>query len=161
MADVLLERIEYYTDFKRLVRSDPVSRTVLLSLKNSNKDLPLLPFNSDDVNAFKSSPLYSTVDSDDDLSEAISSLMGPGPWSIQKDIPLPKSCAELHFTNRNKKSNIIISHTLKVIFRVQRGDDQDIDPQTGKRKMFDIVVQTPIHILSVCLTFLCLLFLFL
>ena len=122
---------------------------MLLSLKNSNKDVPLLPFNSDDVEVFKNSPLFGAVNSDDDLSEAVSNLMGPGPWSIQKDVPLPKSCAELHFTNKNKKSNIIISHTLKVIFRVQRGDDQEIDPQTGKRKMFDIVVQTPIHILSV------------
>ena len=38
---------------------------------------------------------------------------------------------------------------LKVIFRVQRGDDRDLDPVTGRRKMYDIVVQTPIHILSV------------
>jgi arrestin-related trafficking adapter 3/6 len=148
-SELFLERIEYYTDFKRLVRSDPVTRVVLFSLKDANKEHPLLPLHSDNLEAFKSSALGGTFTSEDDLSEAISNLMGPGPWTIQKDIPLPTSCNELHFTNKNKKSNIIISHTLKVIFRVQRGDDQEIDPQTGKRKMFDIVVQTPIHILSV------------
>ena len=39
---------------------------------------------------------------------------------------------------------------LKIIFRVERGDDEALDPTTGKRKLFDIVVQTPVHILSVC-----------
>ncbi|OBZ69941.1 hypothetical protein A0H81_10403 [Grifola frondosa] len=37
---------------------------------------------------------------------------------------------------------------LKIIFRVERGDDYALDPHTGKRKLFDIVVQTPVHILS-------------
>ena len=125
-----------------------MNRVVLLSLKDSHKDHPLLPLGSDDVEAFKSSALHGAVNPDGDLSEVIAQLMGPGPWTLSKDIPLPKSGNELHFTNKNKKSNIIISHTLKIIFRVQRGDDQEVDPQTGKRKMFDIVVQTPIHILS-------------
>ena len=73
--------------------------------------------------------------------------MGPGPWTFRKELQLPKT--GLHPTNKNKRSNIPISHTLKVIFRVQRGDDMEIDGASGKRKMFDIVVQTPIHILSV------------
>lgn len=144
----ILERIDYYTGFKSLVRSDPPNRMVLLSIKDPHKDHPLLPLSPDNIEALKNSGLYSDT-SDDDLSEVISNLMGPGPWNIQKAIPLPKSCDELHFTNKNKKSNIVISHTLKIIFRVQRGDDQEIDAQTGKRKMFDIVVQTPVHILSV------------
>ncbi|KAJ3536359.1 hypothetical protein NM688_g6850 [Phlebia brevispora] len=148
MSDRRTERIDYYTDFKRLVRTDPITRVVLLSLKDPHKDHPLLPLESDDIEAFKGSALYGTVTSDDDLSEVVSNLMGPGPWSVRKNIELPKSCSDLHFTNKNKKSNIVISHTLKVIFRVQRGDDQELDATTGKRKMFDIVVQTPIHILS-------------
>ena len=128
-----------------------MNRVVLLSLKDPHKDHALLPLSSDDIEAFKGSALYGTVNSDDDLSEVVAQLMGPGPWSIAKNIPLPKSCNELHFTNKNKRSNITISHTLKIIFRVQRGDDLELDATTGKRKMFDIVVQTPIHILSVSL----------
>lgn len=141
--------MEYYTDFKKLVRRDPVNRIVLFALKDEHKGHPLLPLDSDNLEAFKKSPLCEGIPEGEDLSDYISNLMGPGPWGIQKDVPLPKSCSELHFTNKNKKSNIIISHTLKVIFRVQRGDDSELDPQTGKRKMYDIVVQTPIHILSV------------
>ncbi|THG97549.1 hypothetical protein EW026_g4480 [Hermanssonia centrifuga] len=149
LSVVIEERIDYYTDFKRLVRTDPINRIVLLSLKDTHKDHALLPLESDNVEAFKASALHGAVSSDEDFSDIISNLMGPGPWSIRKDIELPKSCNEIHFTNKNKKSNVTISHTLKVIFRVQRGDDQEMDLPTGKRKMFDIVVQTPIHILSV------------
>lgn len=146
------ERIDYYTDFKRLVRTDPLNRVVLLSIKDPQKEHPILPLASDDIETFKGSALCSGAQNDEELSDIISNLMGPGPWTINKEVPLPKSCGELHFTNKNKKSNITISHTLKVIFRVQRGDDKEIDPQTGKRKLFDIVVQTPIHILSVCVS---------
>ncbi|EKM53377.1 uncharacterized protein PHACADRAFT_211076 [Phanerochaete carnosa HHB-10118-sp] len=148
LSMIIEERTEYYTDFKRLVRADPVNRVALLSLKSPHKDHPLLPLHSEDIEAFKGSTLYGDANSEEDLSEAMSQLMGSGPWSIMQNIPLAKSCNELHFTNKNKKSNITVSHTLKIIFRVQRGDDREIDPQTGKRKMFDIVVQTPIHILS-------------
>ena len=143
--------MDYFSDFKKLVRTDPLNRVVLLALKDQHKEHPILPLESDDIEAFKGSPLYSSADTPEDLSETISNLMGPGPWNITRNISLPKTCGELHFTNKNKKSNITVSHTLKIIFRVQRGDDQEIDKQTGKRKMFDIVVQTPIHILSVSL----------
>jgi hypothetical protein len=42
-----------------------------------------------------------------------------------------------------------VTHLLKCVMRVERGDDVAIDPKTGKRKLFDIVVQMPVHILSV------------
>ncbi|KAI0090703.1 hypothetical protein BDY19DRAFT_886993 [Irpex rosettiformis] len=145
---VIEERVDYFSDFKKLVRTDPLNRVVLLALKDQHKDHPILPLDSNDIEAFKGSPLYSDAESDEEVSETIANLMGPGPWAITRNIPLPKTCNELHFTNKNKKSNITVSHTLKIIFRVQRGDDQEVDKQTGKRKMFDIVVQTPIHILS-------------
>lgn len=75
--------------------------------------------------------------------------MGPGPWSFERSVLLPRSCASLHFSNKNKRSNIVVQHTLKVVFRVTRGDDVAMDAKTGKRKMFDIVIQTPVTILSV------------
>ena len=79
--------------------------------------------------------------------------MGPGPWTIRKDLQLPKSDTVLHITNKNRRSNLSVSHMLKIIFRVERGDDVAVDPQSGKRKLFDIVVQTPVHILSVRILF--------
>ena len=117
----------------------------LLSCRYHEKDAPpILPLTSD----FSTSPLRGFVDAEDE-SEAASSLMGPGPWSIQAMLQLPKSCSLMHFTNKHKRSNIGIAHILKIVFRVERGDDQFVDAKTGRRKHFDIVVQTPLHILSV------------
>ena len=134
----------------RLARSDPMTRFVLLSVKGGAKgDGPILPLESDDVDAFRESPLYALMSPDDDLSEAASSLMGPGPWTFHQELPLPSSCSEIHFTNKNKWSNISINHTLKWIIRVESASSLHVDPKTGKRKLFEIVVQTPVHILSV------------
>nr|VWO95683.1 Uncharacterized protein [Ganoderma boninense] len=75
-------------------------------------------------------------------------FMGPGPWTIRRDLPLPGPGGTLHITNKNRGSNISVGHMLKLVFRVERGDDEALDPASGKRKLFDIVVQTPVHILS-------------
>ena len=146
----MTERVDYWTGFKRIARSDPSNRIALLALRYPKKDGPaLLPLLTDDPDALKQSPLAEVVDPDVDLGEALSSYMGPGPWTIRKDLQLPKAGNVLHATNKNRQSNISVGHMLKIIFRVERGDDEALDPTTGKRKLFDIVVQTPVHILSV------------
>ncbi|GBE80744.1 hypothetical protein BKA93DRAFT_236116 [Sparassis latifolia] len=143
------EKIDYWTNFKRVVRSDPLARVSLLSYKSPQKDgPPILPLNPDDPDAFRNSPFVDVVGADTDVGEFASSLMGPGPWTLHKDISLLKEHTPLHFTNKNRRSNMSVSHTLKIVFRVERGDNEALDPHTGKRKLFDIVVQTPIHILS-------------
>ncbi|KAI8970803.1 hypothetical protein BD414DRAFT_540689 [Trametes punicea] len=143
------ERVDYWTQFKRIARTDPINRVSLLALKHPKKDgPPILPLISDDHDVFKQSPLAEVVDPNEDLGEFVSSLMGPGPWTIRKELQLPKAGQSLHTTNKNRRSNISVSHMLKIIFRVERGDDHALDPHTGKRKLFDIVVQTPVHILS-------------
>ncbi|EGN91882.1 hypothetical protein SERLA73DRAFT_80061 [Serpula lacrymans var. lacrymans S7.3] len=149
----LEERVDYYTQMKRIARSEPVHRVTLLSLRNRDSDKDndsdaILPLVSDDPEAFKNSPFYDLLKPDEDCSEMASSLMGPGPWTFNHELQLPNSCASLHFTNRNKKGSIMIGHVLKIIFRVERGDDEAMDLKTGKKKLFDIVVQTPVHILS-------------
>lgn len=139
---------------KRIARSDPITRIQLLSLKTEGKNAtPILPLDSDDVDAFKDSPLYTVRGPDDDPSEMASSLMGPGPWTFHQDLALPNSCSALRFTNKNRRSNISITHLLKCVIRVERGDDEAMDIKTGKRKLFDIVVQTPVQILSVRIHF--------
>ncbi|KZT21064.1 hypothetical protein NEOLEDRAFT_801051 [Neolentinus lepideus HHB14362 ss-1] len=146
---LLEERVDYLANMKRVARTDPIRRIILLSMKHDDKDgPPLLPLDSDDPDAFKNSPLHVMLNPEDDASGLASSFMGPGPWDFHHELQLPSSCDQINFTNKNKKSNISISHTLKIIFRVERGDDQFIDQKTGKRKMFDIVVQTPVHVLS-------------
>ena len=151
----------------------------LISLKNAqlSKDTPARPLLPLDE-PYPSSPLCGLADVTD-IDEAASTLMGPGPWTLHLDLKIPhlKSCkyhragnqtpeeysdifgrdfsGGLHFTNKHRRSNINVSHYLKVVLRVERGDDQAVDPKTGKRRLFDIVIQMPIHILSVsrfCLT---------
>ncbi|KAG6920198.1 hypothetical protein DXG01_004967 [Tephrocybe rancida] len=144
------ERIDYYTHMKRIARTDPITHISLLSIKEHGKHPgSILPLESDDVDAFKNSPLYALVTPDDDPSEMASALMGPGPWVFHQDLPLPTSCSQMRITNKNRQSNMVISHQLKCVMRVERGDDIHIDSKTGKRKFFDIVIQTPVHILSV------------
>ncbi|KAF8346017.1 hypothetical protein F5887DRAFT_146677 [Amanita rubescens] len=142
------ERVDYYTQMRRIARTEPLSRIVLLSVKGETEDSHILPLESDDVDAFRKSPFYNLATPNDDLSEMASSLMGPGPWVFHQDLHLPHSCGYIHFTNKNRGSNIVITHVLKWVIRVERGDDTAINPKTGKRKLFDIVVQVPINILS-------------
>ncbi|KAG0702860.1 hypothetical protein DFH29DRAFT_919320 [Suillus ampliporus] len=143
------ERIEYHTQMKRIARSQPAQRTTLLSLKNevNGESEPLLPLISDDPEAFRKSPLYQLLNADDDENEMAMAVMGPGPWSFHHELRLPEHCSLIHFSNRNKKSNITINHTLKIVLRVERGDEA-VDPKTRKPKLFDIFIQTPVHILS-------------
>jgi hypothetical protein len=149
-AHVSPERVDYYTHMRRVARTDPLTKIDLLSLKEPGKTArPILPLESDDVEVFRHSPLFSLVTPEDDPSEMASSLLGPGPWTFHQDLKLPNSCSLMQITNKNRRSNIIITHHLKCVFRVERGDDLHMDPKTGKRKLFDIVVQTPIQILSV------------
>ncbi|KAF8911495.1 hypothetical protein CPB84DRAFT_1761971 [Gymnopilus junonius] len=146
------EKVDYYTNMRRIARSDPVSRFTLLSIKGEGKGAdPILPLDSDVPDVLRNSPFFTIVDpnaSDSELTEIASSLMGPGPWTFHQELQLPKSCDILKFTNKNRRSNIIVSHMLKVVIRVERGDDLHTDGRTGKRKLYDIVVQTPVLILS-------------
>lgn len=138
---------------KKIARSDPVSRSELLFIRNEGRNPgPILPLESDDPEAFRKSPLFTTLSSqlenDNQISEMASSFMGPGPWVFHLDLKLPKTCSMLKPTNQNKRANMVVSHLLKIVMRMERGDDRFVD-KDGKRKMFDIVVQTPVHILSV------------
>ena len=103
------------------------------------------------MDAFKNSPLFelALTSSDDELSELASSFMGLGPWVFNRDLTLPTHCGLMQITNLNKKSSVLVTHLLKCIIRVERGDDLHLDPKTGKRKVFEIIVQSPIQILSV------------
>lgn len=147
------ESVEYLNNMRKVVYSSPVKRFELLGLRRSAKTImPILPLESDDPEAFRNSPFYphlaSQLQSENDISQMASNLMGPGPWTFSFDLNLPQSCAALRPTNRNKLANMIVAHSLKVVMRMQRGDDTVLDSY-GRRKLFDVVVRTPVHILSV------------
>ncbi|KAG1854182.1 hypothetical protein DFJ58DRAFT_384275 [Suillus subalutaceus] len=131
------ERIEYHTPTRRTVRSQPTQRITLLSLENEvdGESHPLLPLISDDPEAFQKSPLYQLLNAHDDENEMAMAVMGPGPWSFHHEVQLPQHCSLIHFSNRNKKSNVTVHHTLKIVIRVERGDDEATDPQTKKTKV--------------------------
>jgi len=98
-------------------------------------------------------PLHSLVEANDNTSEFMANLMGPGPWTFLMALTVPGSYGMLHFSNKNKRAPIEITHTLQITIRAQRGDDQHIDPESGKRRQFDIVMRMPVYILSVRLCF--------
>ncbi|KAF9031228.1 hypothetical protein BDZ89DRAFT_1131959 [Hymenopellis radicata] len=151
LSVIIEEKTEYLANGTKVARTDPATNVILLAIKHEDKKgvhQPILPLESDDPEAFRQSPLHTLIGPEDDISEMASSLMGPGPWSFHQDLKLPNSCRLLHFSNKNKKSNIVVSHVLKCIIRVESGDPTSMDPKTGKKKLFDIVVQTPVHILS-------------
>ena len=47
----------------------------------------------------------------------------------------------------NKEGNITVCHVLKVIIRVEKGGKGD--GNDTKKKMYDIIIQYPFHLLSV------------
>ncbi|KIY46033.1 hypothetical protein FISHEDRAFT_47966 [Fistulina hepatica ATCC 64428] len=151
-AVFLEETTEYYggPSTPKPVRTDPVNRVQLLSVKHETPEMgPLLPLASDDPDAFMRSPLRLLAGPDNDLGALVAELMGPGPWAFRKELLMPESCCTLQFTNKNRKSNIIVNHVLKCLIRVERGDDMYMDAKTGRRKLFDIVIQSPVQVLSV------------
>jgi hypothetical protein len=119
-------------------RTDAARHFSLLSLESRDKFSPVLP-----LSPTTDSPLQ------DMPSEVAANLMGPGPWTLQLALKVPNGSGMLHFSNKNKRGPIQISHALTIMIRVERGDDEQLDPKTGKRKRFDVILQMPVHILSV------------
>jgi hypothetical protein len=74
--------------------------------------------------------------------------MGPGPWPLRLNVEVAGTNGSLHPTNMNRKGNITINHVLKIIIRVEKGGVGDVDG-SKKKKVYDIVIQYPIHLLSV------------
>lgn len=135
---------------KRIAHTEPLTRIELLVLRDAGKEpRPILPLESDDEEVLKNSPLYALTQPEDDLSEVVANYLGPGPWTLTSNLKLPNSCRQIHMSNKNRKSNIVITHQLKCILRVERGDNTHVDPKSGKRRLFDITAHIPIQILSV------------
>ncbi|KAF8756753.1 Arrestin (or S-antigen), C-terminal domain [Rhizoctonia solani] len=118
----LTEKIDYYAHGRRVARHDPTRRYELLSLKYPNlkhdKGVRL--------------PLLPILD---DSNNAISHSPLAGLIEGQD--------ADEIATNLLNPNG---PWTIQIMIRVERGDDSQMDK--GKRKQFDIIVETPVHILS-------------
>ncbi|KAH9955044.1 hypothetical protein BC827DRAFT_1239682 [Russula dissimulans] len=144
----LEERVEYYYSFSpSAFRTEPERRFKLLTLESRDENTPLLPVPQ--TTSLMDSPLYSILNTDDNSTQFIAKLTGPGPWTFPMALRVPDVDGILHFSNKNKRAPIEISHTLKVVVRVQRAGEREIDPETGKLKFFDLTMRVPVHLLSV------------
>ena len=155
------EKVEYFSRFQRPLRSDPPLRFCLLSLRHEGKNPPpILPLESSSPDVLRSSPYFKMIDREtrhdpDEMGELAASLMGPGPWKFHRDLKLPSDCGAMKFTNKNMKANVRVSHLLKVVMRLEKAqhalatEDPHTPGHSKKPSLFDVVVQTPVVILSV------------
>ncbi|KAF8520275.1 hypothetical protein BU17DRAFT_89281 [Hysterangium stoloniferum] len=142
----LEERAEYHINKGAATREQLIKRFELLSIKHPDRiPKPILPINPNHGSLLTP---YLETSSTGTSDEALASLMGPGPWVLTQNLELPSECGKIHFTYKHRNAAITVNHSLKIAFRAERGDDQAIDSKTSKRRLFDIVVQTPILILS-------------
>ena len=131
------------------------TRQVLRCLRySSGGQIPILPLSEEDP---RRSPLYALAREDleytgqseeERASELASEWMGPGPWPLRFNVEISNARNMLRPTSMNKKGNITVCHALKVIIRVEKADTGDVEG-LKKRKVYDIVVQYPVHLLSV------------
>jgi len=138
------ERVDSFVSGVNMTRT-VTSAIPLLSLQNDDETKPLLPLSSSDPLAYENSPLASLRPLP---SEQVSQLLGPGPWTIRAKLYLPADCGALHATSKSKESAIHITHSLRFVMRLARGDNTGLDPKTGKSKLYEVSVRTPVHILS-------------
>ncbi|WWD20206.1 hypothetical protein CI109_104682 [Kwoniella shandongensis] len=161
----LEEKTDYYAQEKKVARHETPKRFILLFVKQPDakeRIEPLLPIISDDPNAAEQSPLAELArqaalnnpptdafDLERDPNDSMyASLMEPtGPWHLEKDLIIPDCTSKIKFTSKHEQTNIVVGHWLKVTIRVERGDDEAIDSK-GRRKQFDIIIETPIKILD-------------
>ncbi|KAI0265134.1 hypothetical protein BC834DRAFT_196013 [Gloeopeniophorella convolvens] len=146
LAVELEERVDSYISNMNMTRTVSFA-SPLLVLQNPDETKPLLPLDPDDPRALEHSPL-AALHLPGAASDAAAQLLGPGPWPVRADLLLPADCTALHATSRNKESTVHVSHSLRFTMRLARGDDTQLDPRTGRRKLFEVVVRTPVHILS-------------
>jgi len=145
LAVDLEERVDSYVGGMNMTRTVNSAHNLLL-LQCDDESRPLLPLNQDDPLAFEQSPL-ATLRHQGSRSDVISQLLGPGPWPIRVNLHLPADCNVLHPTSKSRESAIHVTHALRFTMRLTRGD-VPVDPRTNKRRLFEVVVRTPVHILS-------------
>lgn len=136
-----------YAKDRKISRADPVRRYDLVRIQNPDNSA-MLPIISDDPDAIAHSPLREWIaDGTTTDGTGIQTLDPNGPWILTNNISVPDCTSALHFSTSHEKANTTVIHSLKIIMRVERGDNDYLDSK-GDRKKFDIIVEAPMHILS-------------
>jgi hypothetical protein len=154
------EKVMYYSQMQRVAKAPGATRRVLRCLKHPGAGRnPLLPLPEEDP---RKSPLHALAHEDltysgqsegERASQLTAEWMGPGPWPLRFNVEILDTCGSLRPTSMNKKGNITVSHVLMVIIRVEKGDSGETEADGKKKKMYDIIIQYPIHLLSVSISF--------
>ncbi|KAK4687113.1 arrestin-related trafficking adapter 3/6, partial [Tremellales sp. Uapishka_1] len=160
----LEEKTDYFAQERKVARHETPKRFTLLAVKQplAKATEPLLPIFSDSPTAASESPLAplavqaainnptpGSMDIDGNVNDdTYATLLNPlGPWHLEKLLEVPDCARRIKFTSKHDQTNVTITHVLKVTLRVERGDDVAVDSK-GKRKQFDIIIETPIKILD-------------
>ncbi|GAA6000674.1 arrestin family protein [Rhodotorula paludigena] len=133
---------------RKLTRHETPKRFQLLRIENKDPKEPLLPILSDDPDVLSTHPLKDFFINATSSDDSTPSLLDPiGPWCMDGILQLPDCSSKLAVSTNHEKSNISITHTLKIMMRVERGDDEYLDSK-GNRKLWDIVVEAGAVMLS-------------
>jgi arrestin-related trafficking adapter 3/6 len=151
-----------------LTRTEAVRRFQLLSIRHpqslsnlkqvARDSPPLLPVLSAESATSSEAVLLEYVDpplsligeqSDSERkAEGLAHLLNPdGPWHLHGAMRLPLTY--MHTSHKNASSFVSIKHALKISLRVEKGSDDSVDLKTGRKKQYDIIIDTPVNILSV------------
>ncbi|GAA6003870.1 hypothetical protein JCM10207_006445 [Rhodosporidiobolus poonsookiae] len=133
---------------RKLTRHETPKRFQLLRIEHKDPSQPLLPILSDDPNVLQDHPLKDFFINPNSADDTTPSLLDPtAPWHFEGLVQLPDCSTKINFSTHHDQSNIAVAHNLKIMLRVERGDDEFLDSK-GKRKLWDVVVETNVHILS-------------
>ncbi|BEI91031.1 uncharacterized protein CcaverHIS019_0311010 [Cutaneotrichosporon cavernicola] len=157
----LEEKTDYFAANKKVARHETPRRFILFAARSpKDKTDPLLPILSESTSAVKDSSLaplarQAALNNPREFSELMhpeddvyASLLDPmGPWHLEKDLAVPDCSTRIKFTTKHESTMMSVQHWLKVTIRVERGDDNAVDSK-GRRKQFDIIIETPIKMLE-------------
>jgi hypothetical protein len=136
-----------FSSRKEVARNAPALLPICSKEPSQSSEAVLLPY------ADPASTDIVEQTAEEQKTEALAHLLNPtGPWHLHGTLRLPLTY--LHTTHRKHDISFVsIRHNLKIILRVERGSDESIDPKTGRKKQFDIIIETPVNIISVSYCF--------
>ena len=137
-----IEKIDYFAMERKVARHEAPKKYPLIAFKNADEKHggapPLLPIISESTDAIWLSPLAAMAvqarQRDETEDDAVAQLLNPfGPWNLETMLQVPDCPSRIKFSTKHDSTNMTISHWLKIVIRVQRGDDEALDSK-GKRK---------------------------
>lgn len=143
----LEQKTTYFALGRKLTRHETPKKFPLLRVdfKDGSPLLPILDGQANEEHPLKD---WFAVGGDQVEGERGVGCLDPlGPWQLESFIPLPDCSTRVGFSTNHEKANISVSHVVKVTLRVERGDDDFLDSK-GKRKLWDVIIEAPVHLLS-------------